>query len=116
LNKPLEIEVTYTANIARVKLRGRLDTPGVDRVEAKFTSAVVPEGRNTVVDLSEVSFIASMGLRMFISLAKALKRNNAKMVLFAPQSQVNEVFHTVVLREIVPIVVDEAEAVRFAAT
>jgi len=116
LNKPLEIEVTYTANIARVKLRGRLDTPGVDRVEAKLNSAVVPEGRNTVVDLSEVSFIASMGLRMFIGLAKALKRNNAKMVLFAPQSQVNEVFNTVVLREIVPIVVDEAEAVRFAAT
>jgi anti-anti-sigma factor len=116
LNKPLEIEVTYAVNIARVKLRGRLDTPGVDRVEAKFTSAVVPEGRNTVVDLSEVSFIASMGLRMFIGLAKALKRNNAKMVLFAPQSQVNEVFNTVVLREIVPIVVDEAEAVRFAAT
>ena len=116
MNKPLEIEITYTANIARVKLRGRLDTPGVDRVEAKFTSAVVPEGRNTVVDLSEVGFIASMGLRMFIGLAKALKRNNAKLVLFAPQSQVNEVFNTVVLREIVPIVVDEAEAVRFAAT
>ena len=116
MNKPLEIEVTYTANIARVKLRGRLDTPGVDRVEAKFTAAVVPEGRNTVVDLSEVSFIASMGLRMFIGLAKALKRSNAKLVLFAPQSQVNEVFTTVVLREIMPIVVDEAEAVRFAAT
>jgi len=116
LNKPLEIEVTYTANIARVKLRGRLHTPGVDRIEAKFTSAVVPQGRNTVVDLSEVSFIASMGLRMFIGLAKALKRNNAKLVLFAPQSQVNEIFTTVVLREIMPIVVDEAEAMRFAAT
>jgi len=116
LNKPLEIEVTYTANIARVKLRGRLDTPGVDRIEAKFTSAVVPEGRNTVVDLSEVSFIASMGLRMFIGLAKALKRNNAKLVLFAPQSQVNEIFNTVVLREIMPIVVDESEAIRFAAS
>lgn len=115
MNKPLEIEVTYTANIARVKLRGRLDTLGVDRIESKFTSAVVPEGRNTVVDLSEVSFIASMGLRMFIGLAKALKRNNAKLVLFAPQSQVNEVFNTVVLREIMPIVIDEAEAIRFAA-
>jgi anti-sigma B factor antagonist len=116
LNKPLEIEVTYAGNIARVKLRGRLDTPGVDRIESKFTAAVVPEGRNTVVDLSEVGFIASMGLRMFIGLAKSLKRNNAKLVLFAPQSQVNEVFNTVVLREIVPIVVDEAEAMRFAAS
>jgi anti-sigma B factor antagonist len=115
-NKPLEIEVTYAPKFARVKLRGRLDTPGVDRVEAKFTSAVVPEARNTVVDLSEVSFIASMGLRMFIGLAKALKRSNAKMVLFAPQSQVNDVFNTVVMREIVPIVVDESEAVRFAAS
>ena len=115
MNKPLEIEVSYQGKIARVKLRGRLDTPGVDRVEAKFTAAVVPEGRNTVVDLSEVSFIASMGLRMFIGLAKALRRSNAKLVLFAPQSQVNEVFNTVVLREIMPIVVDEAEAMRFAA-
>ena len=70
MNKPLEIEVTYQGNIARVKLRGRLDTPGVDRIEAKFTSAVVPEGRNTVVDLSEISFIASMGLRMFIGLGQ----------------------------------------------
>ena len=116
MNKPLEIEITYTGTIARVKLRGRLDTPGVDRVESKFTSADVPEGKNTVVDLSEVSFIASMGLRMFIGLAKTLKRNNAKVVLFAPQSQVNDVFTTVALRDIVPIVVDEAEAVRFAAT
>ena len=116
MNKPLEIEVTYQGNIARVKLRGRLDTPGVDRIEAKFSSAVVPEGRNTVVDLSDVPFIASMGLRMFIGLAKALKRNNAKIVLFAPQSQVNDVFTTVAMREIMPIVIDEAEAMRFAAS
>jgi anti-anti-sigma factor len=74
----------------------------------------VPDGKNTDVDLSEVSFIASMGLRMFIGIAKALKRHNARMVLFAPQTQVNEIFNTVVLRDIVPIVVDEAEAVRFA--
>ena len=112
--RELEIEVSVSGSVARVKLRGRLDTPGVDRVEGKFTSAVVPGGKNTVVDLSEVNFVASMGLRMFIGIAKALKRNNARMVLFAPQSQVNEVFNTVVLRDIVPVVVDEAEAVRFA--
>jgi len=111
----MEIEVTLFGNVARVKLRGRLDTPGVDRIEQKFTAAVVPDRHNTVVDLSEVSFIASMGLRMFIGLAKALKRQNAKLVLFAPQSQVNEVFTTVLLRDIVPVVADEAEAIRIAA-
>jgi anti-sigma B factor antagonist len=111
----LDIEVLANENIARVRLRGRLDTPGVDQIEAKFTNSVVPDGRNTVVDLREVSFIASIGLRMFIAIAKQLRRRNARMVLFAPQAQVNEVFRTVLLREIVPIVADEAEAMRYAA-
>jgi len=110
----MDIEITLVENIARVRLKGRLDTPGVDQVETKFTASVVTGGKNTVVDLSQVSFIASMGLRLFIGIAKALKRHNARMVLFAPQSQVSEVFDTVLLREILPIVADEAEAVRLA--
>src|SRR5262249_11795676 len=109
----MDMEITFIENIARIRLRGRLDTPGVDQVEAKLTASVVPGGKNTVVDLSQVSFVASMGLRMFIGIAKALKRHNARMVLFAPQSQVNEVFETVLMREILPIVADEAEALRF---
>jgi anti-anti-sigma factor len=111
----MEIEIVFTGDVARIKLRGRLDTPGVDKIESKFTTSVVPDSRNTIVDLREVSFIASMGLRMFIGIAKQLRRKNARMVLFAPQTQVNEVFHTVLLREIVPIVTDEAEAMRYAA-
>ena len=110
----MDIEIVLAGNIARVKLRGRLDTPGVDKIESKFTASVVPDNRNTIVDLRDVSFIASMGLRMFIGIAKQLRRKNARMVLFAPQTQVNEVFHTVMLREIVPIVADEAEAMRYA--
>ena len=71
MNKPLEIEVTYQGNIARVRLRGRLDTPGVDRIEAKFTSAVVPEGRNTVVDLSE----GATSRFSLMSLTAAIRKN-----------------------------------------
>lgn len=112
----MEIEILVVENIAHVKLRGRLDTLGVDKIESKFTGSVVQDGKNTVVDLREVSFIASMGLRMFIAVAKQLRRRNARMVLFAPQAQVNEVFQTVLLRDIVPIVADEAEAVRYAAS
>ena len=112
----MEIEILVVESIARVKLRGRLDTLGVDKIESKFIGSVVPDGKNTVVDLRDVSFIASMGLRMFIAVAKQLRRRNARMVLFAPQAQVNEVFQTVLLRDIVPIVADEAEAVRYAAS
>jgi anti-sigma B factor antagonist len=110
----MQIEFAKIDNIARVRLKGRLDTPGVDSIETKFTAFVVPDGISTVVDLSQVNFIASMGLRMFIAIGKALKRKNAHMVLFAPQRQVDEVFQTVQLRDILPVVMDEAEAVRYA--
>lgn len=110
----MQMDIAILDNIARVRLKGRLDTPGVDLIETQFTNQVVPDAISAVVDLSQVSFIASMGLRMFIGIAKALRRKNARMVLFAPQSQVNEVFRTVQLHDILPIVVDEAEAIRFA--
>ena len=111
----MDIEVALVGNIAHVKLRGRLDTHGVDQIETKFTASVVPARRNAVVDLSEVSFITSMGLRMFLTIAKALKRHNSKMVLFAPQSQVKETFASAGLAEIVSVVAGEAEALNCVA-
>jgi anti-anti-sigma factor len=111
----MEIEVVLAENTAHVKLRGRLDARGADQIETKFTASVVPAHRNTAVDLSDVDFIASMGLRMFIGVAKALKRNGAKFVLFAPQPQVNEVFISASLADIIPVVADEAEALRSIA-
>jgi anti-anti-sigma factor len=111
----MDIEVALVENVAHIKLRGRLDTHGVDQIETKFTASVVPGRRNAVVDLSEVSFISSMGLRMFIAIAKALKRHNSKMVLFAPQSQVKETFASAGLAEIVSVVAGEAEALNCVA-
>jgi anti-sigma B factor antagonist len=108
----MEIEVSIIENIAHVKMRGRLDTHGVDLIETKFTASVVPGRRNTVVDLSGVDFITSMGLRMFIGIAKALKRHGAKMVLFSPRTQASEIFASAGLSTIVAIVADEDQALR----
>src|SRR5262249_10518487 len=112
----MEIDCAMVDGIARIKLKGRLDTHGVDRVETKFTAFVVPGRHNAIVDLSEMNFVTSMGLRMFIGVAKALKRHGAKMVLFAPQLQVNEVFTSASLAQVVPIVGTEAEALGAVAS
>jgi anti-anti-sigma factor len=106
----MEMQIALVENVAHVKLRGRLDTHGVDEIETKLTASVVPGGKNTIVDLSDVSFVTSMGLRMFLGISKALKRHNAKMVLFAPQPQASEVFASAYLSSIIPIVGNEAEA------
>jgi len=94
----------------KVTLKGRLDTPGVDRVETRFVAAVVPGGRHALVDLSHVEFIGSLGVRMFIAVARSLKLKNARLVLVSPQEQVREVFDHVSLSDIIPVCANETEA------
>ena len=112
----MEMEVMeLEGNARKIVLHGRLDTPGVGQIETRFSASIVPGGRHAVVDLSDVSFIASMGLRMFISVARAAGRNGGKLVLLAPQPMVNEVFVNAALGDIIPIVVDAAAATALLA-
>ena len=105
------MEITEIAeNQIKITLKGRLDTAGVDRIEKRFIAAVVPRGRNAIVDLSQTDFVASMGIRMFISAARALNAKNAQLVLFAPQAIVREVFELASLGDIISVCDDEASA------
>jgi anti-anti-sigma factor len=96
--------------VTHLKLTGRLDAPGVDRIDLRFTAAVVTHHRPTVVDLSEVGFIASMGLRLFIATARSAKIKGIRVVLFGAQGMVREVLEQASLDQIVDIVETEARA------
>ena len=74
----MKMDITEEDGVVRVGLVGRLDTPGVDAIETRFTGAVCPRGARTVVDLSGVEFIGSLGLRMFITIARALSRRTGR--------------------------------------
>ena len=63
----MEMQHSDVGDVRKVALAGRLDTAGVDRIETRFGAAIVPAGKNTVVDLTEVTFLASMGIRMLIA-------------------------------------------------
>ena len=63
----MEMQHDNVGDVRKVVLVGRLDTAGVDLVETKFGAAIVPNGKNTIVDLTQVTFLASMGIRMVIS-------------------------------------------------
>lgn len=106
------MEVTeLNDRLTRITLSGRLDTPGVDKVETLFVATVVPSGKSTIVDLSRVDFVASMGIRMFITVARSLRQRQATLALYGAQPMVNEVFENVSLRDLMPIVADETEAI-----
>jgi anti-anti-sigma factor len=108
----VDMEVAGLDNgLTKITLSGRLDTPGVDRIEARFVATVVPGNKSAIVDVSGVDFIASMGIRMFITAARSMALRHAKLALYGAQSMVNQVFEHVSMTDFVPVVENEAEAI-----
>ncbi len=93
-----------------VVLLGRLDTVGVDRIEATVTSAVAAQPRDVALDLDGVSFLASMGVRLIITLARSQKARGQRLVLFGARPGVRATLDMVALDKIIPLLPDRAQA------
>jgi len=102
--------IDLAGNVTCVRLNGRLDAPGADQIGVRFTAAVVGPGRNAVVDLSGVTFVASMGLRLLIASARALDMKGAQMALFGATTLVQNVLEQAALEQIIPIAATEQQA------
>ena len=96
--------------LVKVTIVGRLDTQGVEKIETRFTASLVPTATNAIVDLSQVEFVASLGIRMLVATAQGLKRRNAALAVYGAQERVRQVFDAVSLQKILPVCPTESEA------
>ena len=104
------MEVTSLGdNLVRVSLKGRLDAAGVSEVELELTAKTVSAGKSAIVDMSGVSYIASLGIAMFVTIARTLSRKKAGIILFGCQPMVQETLRTGIV-DLIPIVDDEDAA------
>jgi anti-sigma B factor antagonist len=106
----MEMKLADVGGVKKVTLTGRLDSAGVDVVETQFSASLVPAGESAIVDLSELSFLASLGVRMFISTTRALSWKGKKLVLYGATPPVMEIIETMGFADIVPVVGTESEA------
>ena len=112
----MELEIKNQSDqITHLALRGRLDTAGVGEVELGFTAHTVPRAKPLLLDMSEVTFLASLGLRMLLTVARALDRRGVKMVLLNPQPAVRQVLGLSGFDHLIPVRNDEGTALAFLA-
>jgi anti-anti-sigma factor len=110
----MNLEVAHMENgTTRVVLSGRLDIEGTLKIDSEF-NRVAEENKKVVVDLSDVTFIASLGLRTLITGAKATANNGGKMVILNPQPNVEKVLRTSRVDTVIPIVGDLTTSRRFS--
>ncbi len=106
----MQAEYQETGDVLKVLLDGRLDTDGVHSCELGFSARVASSPLPVIVDLANVSFLASLGVRMFISTARIRAAKGSKMILFAPSDEVRDIIETMGLDEIIPVADDETAA------
>ena len=84
--------------IQQIVLSGRMDGAGTEQVAAR--------PQRVVVDMTRVAFLSSIGIRLLLSNAKALKQHGGRMVIAGPQPLVKEVLEIVGIALLIPVHAD----------
>lgn len=99
--------------VVEIRLAGRMDVQGSQEIDLKFSAMTSANHGKFVIDLSQVSFLASIGIRTLILSAKAVKARGGRMVLLKPDANITKVLEMASVDTIIPIHHDRAAA--FAA-
>ena len=107
----MKIEETIQKDVSSIKLKGRFDANTSDAVE-KFIRERIEKGRSQfVLNMENVSFISSAGLRVVIIIARELRNEHQGDLHMAMlQPSVNRVFEISGLNNILKMFDDEEAA------
>lgn len=96
-----------------VAIHGRLDLEGVQAIGNPLTIKVTAARKPTILDLSDVPFLASLAMGMIVQIYRGLLLHGAPLVLMAPQPLVAEAFRNASLDGAIPIEPDLTAALRW---
>jgi anti-anti-sigma factor len=100
--------------VTRVSLSGRMDIEGAQAIDLRMNT-LAGSKRALVFDFSEVTYIASMGLRTLITCARTILAKGGKIAIAKPQESVLKVLSMSGTHEIIAIHDDLEHAVSAVA-
>jgi anti-sigma B factor antagonist len=100
--------------VTHIALSGKLDLDGEAEIRDELRNLLTANRTSFLVDMSDVSYLASLGIRLLFSSAKTLAVQGKKMVVLKPQPFVEETLLSSGTVKLIPISHDEAEAMNMA--
>lgn len=88
----MEVKISKEANQVLVKLIGRLDTPASQEVAQELEPLRDDAAGTIILDCSELSYISSSGLRIFLTLRKAAAEKGGKVIVRDISDAIRSVF------------------------
>lgn len=78
-------------DIDKINLSGRMDLDGVSHIEKDFARMTAAPAMAVIVDMSEVPYMSSIGIRALLMNGKAVTGRGGKYVLMGTQPDVRNV-------------------------
>lgn len=94
------------SGICVINLIGRMDLKGALEIDLKFTAVAAGAKGRVLVDMSQVEYLASIGIRTLVSVAKAQKQRGGALALCGAQSLVANTLEMAGMQSIVPVLPD----------
>jgi anti-anti-sigma factor len=105
---PMEIARERSGEVVIVRLKGRLDSSAAAAAEEGLLLALGGVPPRVAIDMTELGYISSAGLRVLLVLAKKVQQQQGKVALYGLVPNVREVFTVSGFDSIFPIAADSA--------
>ena len=90
---------------------GRVDGANAQEFQSTLADEINADDRGLVLDLGQITYISSAGLRVILLTAKALNRQNAELAVCSLTDSVREVFEISGFDKIIPVRASQPEAI-----
>jgi len=111
LNSMVDIRVSELEQVTLVEVIGRVDSLNADELGTSLSNAIDEGNTNIVLDLSQVSYMSSAGLRELVSAFKKVRRVSGDLRIAQPSTRVQEVLEMAGLDTIFQIFPTQTDAV-----
>jgi anti-sigma B factor antagonist len=106
----MEITKTLNRKVTVLHVSGRVDTSAVPGLDLAIKDALAAGARRVLLDLREVVYISSGGLRILLSTAKKLASGDDRFGLYGLQTEVYKIFKLAGFTSIFSLFASEEDA------
>ncbi len=88
----MELSINYDSGVGIIKIKGELDAKSSPELTQLFSTQLAEGHKNFVVDLEELDYSSSAGIRIFLGSARSSRQNGGDLRIAAVQPQVAKIF------------------------
>ena len=88
----MEVQIKESEGMMTACLSGRLDTPAAVEVSREVQPLLDHADRTILLDCSELTYISSSGLRIFLTIRKAAASAGGKVIIEGLSPEIRQVF------------------------